>query len=195
MLQVQSSYPSKHTFQSAERPSHEEYAAMARWLVSQNTWGVLSTISKHLNGSPFGNVLSFSDGPSDRASGQPYFYLTALDPSLTDTEEDSRCSLTIAEAALGTCGNRDPESPACAKLTLSGQMKQVEEEELDFAREALFSKHDEMQYWPKGHHFQFYKLQIEDVFLIDWFGGAQPISLDEYFRAHESGQTDVLRLK
>jgi hypothetical protein len=45
---------------------------MARWLVHQNTWGVVSTASQHLgNGTagplPFGNAVSYSDGPRSRA--------------------------------------------------------------------------------------------------------------------------------
>jgi hypothetical protein len=34
--------------------------------------------------------------------------------------------------------------------------------------------------WPEDHNFQFFKLQIENIFLIDWFGGPKPLSVDEY---------------
>jgi hypothetical protein len=34
--------------------------------------------------------------------------------------------------------------------------------------------------WPKNHHFQIFKLEIENLFLIDWFGGPKPISPSEY---------------
>lgn len=34
----------------------------------------------------------------------------------------------------------DPEDPRCARLTLTGKMVEVEPEELDFAREAMFSR-------------------------------------------------------
>lgn len=36
--------------------------------------------------------------------------------------------------------------------------------------------------WPQGHHFQFYKLEIEDIFLVNWFGGARPLTPDEYLQ-------------
>lgn len=34
----------------------------------------------------------------------------------------------------------DPEDPRCARLTLTGRMVEVGPEELDFAREAMFSR-------------------------------------------------------
>lgn len=38
------------------RPKFNDYAEMARWLVHQNTWGVVSTSSVQLQGVPFGYV-------------------------------------------------------------------------------------------------------------------------------------------
>lgn len=82
--------------------------------------------------------------------------------------------------------------------------------EADLAKEALFTKHPEMEGkskyffvsftnvrltgdyfmttfmygcligWPKNHHFQIFKLEIKNIFLIDWFGGPKPISPTEY---------------
>lgn len=34
--------------------------------------------------------------------------------------------------------------------------------------------------WPKGHNFQIFKLEIENIFLIDWFGGAKPLTVYDY---------------
>lgn len=36
--------------------------------------------------------------------------------------------------------------------------------------------------WPKDHNFQIFKLVIENIFLIDWFGGAKPLTVAEYLR-------------
>eukprot|EP00897_Mesotaenium_endlicherianum_P002380 jgi/Mesen1/216/ME1140549C07668 len=150
------------------------------------------------------NVASFSDGPEGAPAGTPFFYLTALDPTAADVARNPLCSLTLSVAVLQTCGAKDPENPSCAKLTLSGQeplqampvdeqsrafstTSQMElvvgEAEVGKARAALFSKHAEMQHWPEGHHFRFYKLVIADIFLVDWFGVAKPVSVDEYFAA------------
>ncbi|XP_050220614.1 uncharacterized protein LOC126670981 isoform X1 [Mercurialis annua] len=165
------------------KPDRHNAAATARWLVSQNSWGVLNTISADLGGAPFGNVVSFSDGIPNDGNGIPYFYLTTLDPTARNAMKDQRSSLTISEYTLGTCGKKDPENPSCAKITLTGKLKLLEEnsKEAEFARNALFTKHPEMPGWPKDHHFHFFKLDIEDIFMINWFGGPKPITLDEYF--------------
>ncbi|PSR87613.1 hypothetical protein CEY00_Acc30660 [Actinidia chinensis var. chinensis] len=167
---------------SLSKPQPDAAAAFARWLVSQSSWGVLSTISGDLGGAPFGNVVSFSDGLPDEGRGIPYFFLTTLDPTASNALKDQRSSFTISEYPVGTCGKTDPENPTCAKITLTGKLKVVEgkSKEAEFAETALFTKHPEMKGWPKSHNFQFFKLEIEDIFMINWFGGPKPLTVDQY---------------
>ncbi|KAJ0099320.1 hypothetical protein Patl1_21981 [Pistacia atlantica] len=176
---------------SVSKPHRNDAPAYARWLVSQNSWGVLNTISSDLGGAPFGNVVSFSDGLPNEGSGVPYFYLTTLDPTASNALKDQRSSLTISEYPLGTCGKRDPENPVCAKITLTGKVRcklkyihlvvlDNKSEEAKLAKNNLFSKHPEMKGWPKDHNFQFFKLEMEDIFMINWFGGPKPLTVDEY---------------
>ncbi|KAL3526460.1 hypothetical protein ACH5RR_011116 [Cinchona calisaya] len=167
------------------RPHPEEAAAFARWLVCQSSWGVLSTIANDLGGTPFGNVVSFSDGQPDKGSGIPYFYLTALDPTARYALKDQRSSFTISEYPIGTCGSKDPENPSCAKTTLIGKLKLLDgnSKEAEFAQNALFVKHPEMKDWPKDHNFQFFGLEIHDIFLINWFGGPKPLTVEQYLQA------------
>ncbi|GMI86828.1 hypothetical protein like AT2G04690 [Hibiscus trionum] len=166
------------------KPDKDAVAAYARWLVSQNSWGTLNTISIELKGSPFGNVVSFSDGVPNKGTGVPYFYLTTLDPTARNALKDQKSSLTISEYPIGTCGNADPESPVCAKITLTGKLVLLEanSKEAKFAQTALFTKHPEMKGWPKNHDFQIFKLEIEDIFMINWFGGPKPLTVDEYLK-------------
>lgn len=153
------------------RPDPNNAPVMARWLVSANSWGVLR------------NIASFSDGPVGAGTGKPYFYLSALDPTPVDLQRDSRCSLTISESPLGTCGDKDVENPTCARLTLSVKIVQISEDDKEaaFATRALFSKHPEMEGWPKGHDWRIYKLDIKDLFLIDNYGGAKPLPVKDYY--------------
>nr|GMD54811.1 protein NRT1/ PTR FAMILY 5.8-like [Ipomoea batatas] len=157
------------------------------WLLalsSSNSWGVLSTLATDSGGAPFGNVVSFSDGLPDKGLGVPYFYLTTLDPTARYGLKDPRVSLTLSEYSLGTCGNNDPESPLCSKINLTGKFKLVDgkSKEADFARVALFTKHPEMKGWPKDHNFEIYTLEIEDIFLINFFGGPKPLTVDQYLK-------------
>ncbi|KAK7347941.1 hypothetical protein VNO80_22484 [Phaseolus coccineus] len=164
------------------KPDPNDAAASARWLVSLNFWGVLNTISADLGGAPFGNVVSYSDGLTGAGTGIPYFYLTSLDPTARNALKNDKASLTVSEYPLGTCGKKDPMNPTCSKISLTGKLKLVDQEskEAEFARKALFSKHPEMKDWPKNHNFQFFKLEIENIFLIDWFGGPKPLTVEQY---------------
>ncbi|KAI8533789.1 hypothetical protein RHMOL_Rhmol10G0036200 [Rhododendron molle] len=170
---------------SLSRPKPDAAASFARWLVSQSSWGVLNTLSSDLGGAPFGNVVSFSDGLPDEGHGIPYFYLTTLDPTASNALKDQRSSLTISEYPVGTCGKADPENPTCSKITLTGKLKVVAGNtgEAEFAKKALFTKHPEMKGWPKDHNFQFFKLEIENIFLINWFGGPKPLTVEQYLQA------------
>ncbi|KAG6554987.1 hypothetical protein Mapa_003572 [Marchantia paleacea] len=174
------------------RPKPDDAEAMARWLVAFSSWGVLSTLSIHLGGTPWGNIASFSDGPKGTATGTPYFYLSRMDPTPLDIEQDARCSLSLSEAPIGTCGSRDVEDPTCARLTLSGKMVELSKggDERKFALKALFSKHPEMAVWPKGHDWRVYKLKIEDIFLVDFYGGAKEMSVEDYYNAAEPTISD-----
>ncbi|KAL0669791.1 hypothetical protein Bca4012_032495 [Brassica carinata] len=142
------------------KPDRHDIAASARWLVSQNIWGVLSTLSIEHDGAPFGNVVSYSDGLPGKGK--------------------------VSESPIGTC-KRDPMDPTCSKLTLTGKLLQLDEgsEEDKEAKKALFTKHPEMMDWPEGHEFSVFKLEIMNIFLINWYGGAKSITVDEYLRYKE----------
>ena len=70
-------------------------------------------------------MASFSDGPVGSSGGTPFFYLSKMDPTPNDIESDPRCSLSLSEAPLGSCGGVDTENPTCARLTLSGKVCSV----------------------------------------------------------------------
>ncbi|AQK83431.1 Pyridoxamine 5'-phosphate oxidase family protein [Zea mays] len=65
-------------------------------------------------------------------------------------------------------------------LFLQLKMVDLQSSEADLAKSALFTKHPEMKDWPKNHHFKIFKMEIENIFLIDWFGGPKPISPSQY---------------
>ncbi|XP_041930234.1 protein CREG2 [Alosa sapidissima] len=168
-------------------PPHEETGKTARYIAHYSDWGHLATIStqEKIKGLPFGNIFSISDGPLDNSTGVPYFYVTPMDNTVSDIRNFPFASLTFSEAEGDFCREMvyDPEDPRCARLTLTGRMVEVEPEEVDFAREAMFSRHPVMKKWPVGHKWFFMKLAIEQVWLQDWIGGVSIIPLDEYFKA------------
>lgn len=174
-------------------PDWSKKAQTARWLVHEASYGVISTISLHLKGAPFGNVQSFADGTVDNSTGNIYFFASPFDTSWHDLAADSRCSFTISEQQTvgGWCSNHteDPEDPRCARLTLSGTMVDINATAWGGPVEtALFSRHPEMKEWVNSgdHNFGFYQMDIANIWLVDFFGGAADISPKDYFLANPS---------
>merc|ERR1712159_811535 len=61
------------------RPPWAEKARMARWLVHESNYTVLASISSHLHGAPFPNVLATSDGSGwGDCTGKVYMYFAEL---------------------------------------------------------------------------------------------------------------------
>ncbi|KAJ8410002.1 hypothetical protein AAFF_G00210430 [Aldrovandia affinis] len=177
----------KPTAGAGPPPPHEETARTARYMAHYSNWGFLATISTmgRIKGVPFGNIFSVSDGPSDNSTGVPYFYVTRMDSSVVDLRSNPFASLTFAESEGDFCRENayDPDDPRCAILTLTGEMVDVGSEEVEFAKEAMFSRHPAMKKWPLEHKWFFMKLSLEQVWLQDWVGGVSLVPLDEYFKA------------
>ena len=95
-------------------------------------------------------MQSMSDGTvsPDNSTGIPYFYVSPLDTSMIDIAADNSTSITISEEMINSdCSSQkvDPESPLCARLTLTGHMVPVPTaSEQAQARAALFSRHPVM---------------------------------------------------
>jgi hypothetical protein len=85
--------------------------AICRWLVARSTWGVLSTVSVRLEGAPWGNVRSISDGLATYTSstGVPLLYLPTPDPSFQDVAANQQCALTLSEAQVSTPETLNPK--------------------------------------------------------------------------------------
>merc|ERR1712014_169372 len=133
-------------------------------------------------------------------NGIPYFYVSDDDASMIDVfvakTANPRVSLALSEASLlGTnltrpdctigTGLGDPENPPCARLVLSGKLARVaaNSTEEKTANDALFAKHPSFTKYPKDHAFFTAKLEIDGVWLIDFYGGAAIIAPAEYFAA------------
>lgn len=186
-----------------KQPDLRDKEATARWMVHSLDWGVLSTISSrftdHSAAVPFGNIYSFVDGTCDNSTGIPYIYGTYMDQSFQDSLLNTAVSFTLSEASLASvCGGSnlptckihgfgDPENPPCARLTLTGVLSVVLEGDIDdednefyFARNALFQRHSSMENWPRNHRWIIAKIDIQDIWLIDYFGGASILDVEKY---------------
>uniref|UniRef100_A0A6B2F091 CREG-like beta-barrel domain-containing protein n=1 Tax=Bothriechis nigroviridis TaxID=88079 RepID=A0A6B2F091_BOTNI len=170
-------------------PPHQETARVARFVAHVCDWGALATISTQdppMRGQPFANVFSVSDGPVGKGSGVPYMYLTELEISVRDLKVNANASLTMSLAQTSYCKKQgyDPQNPLCAHVIFYGVVEKVQNgTEADFAKTALFSRHPEMAFWPKGHNWFFAKLNIINIWLLDFFGGIKIVTPEDYFNA------------
>merc|ERR1719244_70888 len=158
-------------------PPHEQAARMARYILHQSDWTSMATLSSRANfsGYPTANVFSVSDGPTNNSSGTPYFYLSAWELSVHDLAKNNRASITMSLAQGQYCKVNaiDPEDPTCAHVIFTGRIIFLKDgqQEADFARKALLTRPPAMEGWPKGHEWSFAKLEIEDIMLLDYYGG------------------------
>ncbi|XP_023375706.1 protein CREG1 [Pteropus vampyrus] len=75
----------------------------------------------------------------------------------------------------------DPQSPLCAHIILAGTVTKVNETERDIAKRSLFIRHPEMETWPSSHDWFFAKLNITNIWLLDYFGGPKIVTPEEYY--------------
>jgi len=174
---------------NAGPPPHDQTARMARYVCHQSNWGAMATISARtpIVGFPFANVFSLSDGPVGESTGTPYIYATPMEISFHDLRDNPQASITMSLAQGNYCTEKhyDPMDPRCAHIILTGNMVNVpkDSEEGEFAKRALFSRHPVMPDWPKNHGWFFTKLNITNVIVLDFFGGAITVPVEDYFNA------------
>ncbi|XP_050542684.1 protein CREG1-like [Daktulosphaira vitifoliae] len=173
-------------------PPRDNIALMARYIVHDSEWTTLSYIGNQsfMSGVPMGRVYSVSDGTIDNSTGVPYIMLSPMDLTYQDVMVTKNCSLTLSLAQSNYCKDRsyDPEDPRCAQLILTGTFVKLEKNDPEWltAKEALWTRHPEMENWPiyvPGHSWQFAKVNIEHITLIDNFGGRRFPNIDDYFKA------------
>merc|ERR1712217_562221 len=134
------------------------------------------------------------DGTETNATGTPYFLVSSLDSSIQDLEKNPQFSLTVSQAEVncalhGITGSWDPEDPRCTRLTFTGTfVKVTDASETVFAKEALIAKHPAMQDWINmgSHDFFVSKMDIDHVWLIDFFEAASHITPEDYYKASEA---------
>jgi len=112
---------------------------------------------------------------------------------MLDLNVSTRMTLALSEATLaGTSdevpactigqGFGDAENPPCARMVLSGDFARLDpiDDEHDSAQAALFDRHPSFKLMPPDHGFFVGKLNIDAIWLIDFYGGATIMDVSEY---------------
>ena len=145
-------------FASAES-AESHHAENARWLAHTLSYGVLSTKSVEFRGTAFGNPQSFVDGTISNSTGHIYMYISEMDASMTDINQNPAASFTLSQEMVG--GNQcskadlDPEDPLCMRVVLIGNIVNVTDiDTATWAKRALFERHPGMKSWPNGNKYR-----------------------------------------
>ena len=88
-----------------------------------------------------------------------------------------------------SCHDAIAEDPTCARITLSGHLAPLNSptaSAVDEANGELLPRHVAAKMSPKSRDIHVYELIISDIFFINFYGGAEPMSVADYFAAWSS---------
>lgn len=180
------------------RPPYHEYAKMARYLVHKSNWTSMGTISSlsTIHGFPMVNVISVADSAYDAPStGHIYFLLTDLDFTGQDLAENNKLTALFSEDQDLACtsNHTDTMEPTCARVIFTGKVLRLTPGTMEYknADEYYTNRHPASIHWRKSHTFYFCKLNIENIAVLDFYGGAHYISVDEYYNANYDGDANA----
>jgi len=171
----------------------DDAAGHARWLVGQSLWTTISTVSTKDEGNAFGNIRSVVDGACFLSStGLPFFYIPSPDPTAVDIASNDFVALSFTEASLPQlvgedgkiCGGMDPEDPTCAKISLTGYARPVDDDDqIEVAKNAFAAQHPRASWLSGGGAHtggSYYTLELEGIEFFRNYGGMADLSVDDY---------------
>ncbi|HEX3698872.1 MAG TPA: DUF2470 domain-containing protein [Polyangia bacterium] len=132
----------------------------ARALLASQRTGVLSTISVHRAGYPYGSLTPYA--PSVR--GQPIILISTLAAHTKNLLADPRASLYVGDQAAA----EDPQ--AGGRVALLGVAARVSDSEKADARARYLARHPQARDYFRTHDFQLWELAVEELRLIAGFG-------------------------
>ncbi|MCF6438283.1 DUF2470 domain-containing protein [Pseudoalteromonas luteoviolacea] len=138
----------------------EQAAFEARTLVRQSSVCVISTISKNLQGYPFGSVSPFMTDNQ----GRLIFYIAGIAQHSRNLTEDSRMCATVFDAA------DQGDQNAHARVTVVGDAAPVPAEESEALLERYERQYPEAISYRQAHDFQLWRMEVKRVRYIGGFG-------------------------
>jgi heme iron utilization protein len=142
------------------RITKEEAVLEAFSLLRRAPFGVLSTISKSVQGWPFGSVVPYA---VDRR-GAPLILIASIAEHTKNVLADDRVSLLVHDSA------GDGDVQAQGRVTVLARARPVEEAELKDARARYLARVPSASDYFDTHDFRFFRLEPVRVRFIGGFG-------------------------
>lgn len=149
-------------------------------MVSVGEWGVVSYTDPKDVTRPLSMIASFAD-----VDGRIFMYMMgdfySVGSTLTISEASFGPTRNFSGAACGAEGDKDPEDPRCAKLSIEGSIAPCENDLVcTIGKQALFLRHPQMEDWPASHKFTVHELKPNDLWMIANYGGGVKINVEDY---------------
>src|SRR5258708_30439502 len=144
----------------ADGKTSDDLPHAARGLLASERTGVLSSLSVHRPGYPYGSVPPYA--PS--RTGQPSILISTLAAHTKNLLAAPRASLFVGDRAAAD----DPQ--AGGRVSLLGRAARVPEGDVADARARYLARHPQARGYFRTHDFQLWELQVEELRLIAGFG-------------------------
>jgi putative heme iron utilization protein len=151
-------------------PTHAE---RVRTLLALNTIGMLSTMSRRLQGFPFGSLMPFALD----SQGQPIFLISNMAMHTQNLRAEPRASLFVSQSAA------DGDPLGAARATLVGRAEPVGEQNLGDVREVYLAQHENSRYWVDFADFHFFRMALIDIYYVGGFGVMGWVEVDACAKA------------
>lgn len=153
-----------------------DFAKQAVALLSNGQGGIVSTIENgnkpYLSSMPF--VID--------NEGRPIVFISDLARHTDNIQKNSNVSIIVSEPdKQGSYFNG-------SRVTLSGKfVKVTNEKEIAACRKLYMSHFEEAKEWADFGDFNYYRLEIDDIFFIGGFGEIDSVNLKQYKEAVKKG--------
>jgi heme iron utilization protein len=154
------------------------FAERARTLLHLGRIGSLSTLSRKLQGFPFGSVMPYALDET----GHPVFLISTMAMHTQNLQADPRSSLLVTQPEA----SGDPLG--ASRVTLLGNVLPIPGPEVSEARKLYLARYANSKHWVDFEDFFFYRMDVMDVYYVGGFGVMGWVSASEYYH----GQPDPL---
>jgi len=152
-------------------------AQKAASILKKNHSGTLSTQSVKHEGYPFPSLANYCTD----ANGQPVFFFSSMATHSKNLRANSKAALLVAQS------DEVDGVLAGSRLTLMGNVVPIESSaaDLDDIRDTYLQANPDARQWISFGDFQFYRLELVDIYFVAGFGAMGWITPEEFKTAHE----------
>jgi putative heme iron utilization protein len=162
-------------------PAAPSYPERARTLVYLGRHGALATASRRRPGHPFASLMPYA--LDER--GQLLLLISGMAVHTHNLQAEPRASLLVAEAAAAE------DALAAGRVTLMGRAAPVAADGMVAARAAYLARHPAAAAWVDFGDFAFWRLAVDEAYLVAGFGAMGWIAGDDYTAARPDPLADA----